>query len=54
MNHDYTHCGDYCKECPKTCFRAELAKDLKNWRWPVSMASLKYTEYCPKWPKKED
>ena len=55
MNHDYAHCSDYCKRCPDSCFRAQLAKDLKNWPYPVTMASLKYTSYCPKWPDtKED
>jgi hypothetical protein len=52
MNHDATHCGDYCSECPETCYRAQLAEDLvrTNYRWPISMASLKYTKLCPKWP----
>lgn len=54
MNHDYTHCSDYCKRCPDSCFRAQLAKDLKNYPYPVSMASLKHTSYCPKWPDKGD
>lgn len=54
MNHDYTHCSDYCEKCPKTCFRAELGADLKNYPYPVSMASLKYTPYCTKWPNKEE
>lgn len=55
MNHDYTHCSDYCEECPKDCFRAHLTEDLKNHPWPVSMASLKHTVYCKKWPEiKED
>lgn len=49
MNHDYTHCGDYNPDkCPKDCFRAQLAEDLKNYNWPVSMARLENTIYCPK------
>ena len=54
MNHDYTHCADYSSACPKTCFRAELAEDLKriDYRLPLSYSNLKYTKYCPKWPTK--
>ena len=31
MNHDYAHCSDYEENnarCPKSCFRAELTRDL--------------------------
>ena len=28
MNHDYAHCEDIQKDCPKECFRAQLARDL--------------------------
>ena len=30
MNHDYAHCADYSRDCPKDCFRAELTEDLKH------------------------
>lgn len=30
MNHDYAHCLDYTKDCPKDCFRAQLQKDLEE------------------------
>lgn len=53
MNHDYTHCADYNSQCPKSCFRAQLAEDLHRYWGPVSMANLKYTDYCEKWPKKD-
>lgn len=31
MNHDYAHCLDYTKNCPKDCFRAQITKDLAQW-----------------------
>lgn len=46
MNHDYTHCSDYTKDCPKDCFRAQLCRDLKPWTF-VSFAPFKGTEECP-------
>ena len=30
MNHDYAHCLDYTKDCPKECFRAELQRDIEE------------------------
>lgn len=30
MNHDYAHCMDFTDDCPKDCFRAQLARDLDN------------------------
>ena len=55
MNHDATHCLDYCKDCPKSCYRAQLTAELRKivYLLPVSWANLKETRYCPKWPKKE-
>ena len=54
MNHDATHCYDYSDKCPKTCYRAQLTKELKEIDYPllVSWALFKGTEYCPKWPNK--
>ena len=28
MNHDYAHCLDFKESCPKSCFRAQLMRDL--------------------------
>ena len=30
MNHDYAHCADFTEKCPRSCFRAQLARDLKQ------------------------
>ena len=50
MNHDATHCLDYKKFCPKSCYRAQLTEELKNsyYPLPVSWAHFKDTKYCPK------
>ena len=53
MNHDYAHCSDYTPDCPKDCFRAQLARDLKNipiWYrvYRVSWMHFKGTEECKK------
>ena len=50
MSHDYLHCADYCDNCPKDCFRAQITADLVNYPYPVSMANLKYTSLCKNWP----
>ena len=49
MNHDVTHCGDYCDTCPDTCYRGQLTQDLinRNYQYPVSYAFFKNTEDCP-------
>lgn len=53
MNHDYAHCLDYDKGlCPKTCFRAELVKDMDKYKgsgFYVTWSHLKGTEYCKGW-----
>ena len=52
MCHDYCHCQDYNpKECPKDCFRAQLAKDLER-RYdligiPLTYGFLRGTGECP-------
>ena len=48
MNHDATHCLDYKKSCPKSCYRAQLTKELKNiyYPLPVSRAHFKGTKEC--------
>ena len=30
MNHDYAHCLDFKPSCPRSCFRARLARDLQT------------------------
>ena len=47
MNHDYAHCIDFTKDCPKDCFRAQLVRDLKP-GLIVSFMSLKDTDECMK------
>lgn len=45
MNHDATHCLDFCHDCPVRCYRAELEVDLRS-KWkefvgvPLSYAHL--------------
>lgn len=53
MNHDATHCTDYTKACPKSCYRAQLTEDLRKRAYllPTSWAHFKGTNECPKWPK---
>lgn len=51
MNHDYAHCLDYTKDCPKECFRAELQRDIEENRSefigvPLTYAHLGGTEEC--------
>ena len=52
MNHDYAHCSDYRKDCPKNCFRAQLTKDLKQRTdllgLPFTWMSFKGTKECKK------
>ena len=51
MNHDATHCLDFCTDCPVRCYRAELEVDLRS-KWkefvgvPLSYAHLYGTEEC--------
>lgn len=50
MNHDYAHCADYQKDCPASCFRAQLVRDLEtnanlSGVW-VSWMALRGTEEC--------
>lgn len=51
MNHDYAHCLDYTKDCPKECFRAELQRDIEENRSefigvPLTHAHLRGKEEC--------
>ena len=51
MNHDATHCSDFCADCPMNCYRAELEVDLRS-RWaefikvPLSYAHFYGTDEC--------
>lgn len=50
MNHDYAHCLDLRKSCPKSCFRAQLTReveerdDLKG--IPLTWTHFKGTDEC--------
>ena len=51
MNHDYAHCLDYTKDCPRECFRAQLQKDIEERRSefvgnPLTYAHLGGTDEC--------
>ena len=51
MNHDYAHCLDYTKDCPKDCFRAELQRDIEQNRSefigvPLTYSHFRDTEEC--------
>ena len=60
MNHDYAHCLDFSKDCPKKCFRAQLVRELESYgklapyavNMPVSWAHFKDTEECKNKKKK--
>lgn len=54
MNHDATHCFNCSDACPKSCYRAQLTRELELIRYelPTSWASFKYSKECPKWPSK--
>ena len=43
MNHDATHCSDFCASCPMNCYRAELEVDLRR-RWAECMRGNKESE----------
>lgn len=51
MNHDATHCADFCVDCPMRCYRAELEVDLRK-RWiefigiPLSYSHFYGTDEC--------
>ena len=51
MNHDATHCADYTKACPESCYRAELTAYLRKRTdllgTPMSFAHFKGTKECP-------
>lgn len=50
MNHDATHCLDYRKTCPASCYRAQLTKELRTivYLLPVSWAHFRGSKICPK------
>ena len=58
MNHDYAHCLDLKKNCPKTCFRAQLTRELEQGKVPqeilLTWAHFKGTDKCRKGKKNEN
>lgn len=50
MNHDYAHCLDFKRNCPKDCFWAQLQRDLMKrfYLLPLTYAHFKDTEECPR------
>ena len=48
MNHDYSHCLDYNKDCPRECFRGQLVRDLNSHPMlkNISFVSFKGTDEC--------
>ena len=52
MTHDYAHCLDADKKCPKECFRRQLNEDLKKNPQPrVSWMHFYGTAECMKGEK---
>lgn len=50
MNHDYSHCLDFKRNCPKDCFRAQLQRDLMQRFLPIPLTytHFKGTKECPR------
>ncbi len=50
MNHDATHCLDCKSDCPKSCFRAQLTRELEKivYTLPVSWSHFYGTKECEK------
>lgn len=55
VNHDATHCLDYKKSCPNSCYRAQLMAELRKivYLLPVSWAHFKGTKECIRGAKNE-
>lgn len=50
MNHDAAHCANYKKDCPDSCYRAQLTKELLDYErypFPVSWVKFGGTDECP-------
>lgn len=45
MNHDATHCLDYKKSCPKSCYRAQLTEELNNMSYPLKPKYTSWSHY---------
>lgn len=56
MNHDAAHCLDCRPGCPKSCYRAQLTRELREtvYLLPVSWAYFEGTKYCPKTRTRKD
>jgi len=52
MNHDYAHCLDCKKDCPESCFRAQLTREVATnellWNIPLSWMHFEGTKECPR------
>ena len=57
MNHDYAHCLDLKKNCPKSCFRAQLTREVEQRKElqeiPLTWAHFKGTDECRRGKKNE-
>jgi hypothetical protein len=46
MNHDYEHCIDFKDDCPESCHRAQLVRDLEE-NYPEMEVSWMNFSDCP-------
>ena len=46
MNHDYEHCIDFKDDCPESCHRAQLVRDLED-NYPEMEVSWMNFSDCP-------
>ena len=57
MNHDYAHCLDLKKSCPKSCFRAQLTREVEDRddlkEVPLTWTHFKGTDECKRGKKNE-
>ena len=57
MNHDYAHCLDMKKDCPKSCFRAQLTREVERrddlQGIPLTWTHFKGTDECKRGKKNE-
>ncbi len=57
MNHDYAHCLDLKKSCPKSCFRAQLTRDVEERddlkEVPLTWTHFKGTDECKRGKKND-
>ncbi len=57
MNHDYAHCLDLKKNCPKSCFRAQLTREVEQRKElheiPLTWVHFKGTDKCRRGKKND-